>query len=97
MSDDDATNWHKVMLATATTMLTLGTGLLTTAVALAKDGAFPIKMVAGAIVVILVGGFGLFLTRPSQTSATIEKLSSAIPGNPKPPLFPAEPPTPPAG
>lgn len=91
MSDEE-TNWHKVMLATATTLLTLGTGLLTTAVAIAKEGDFPIKMVVGAIVVILVGGFGLFLTRPSQTSAKIEKLSDAIPGNPKPPLFPPAPP-----
>jgi len=91
MSEDD-TNWHKVMLGAGTTLLTLGTGLLTTAVALAKDGDFPIKMVAGGILIILVGGFGLFLTRPSQTSAKIEKLSDAIPGNPKPPMFPPAPP-----
>lgn len=97
MSDEeDATNWHKVMLKASGTVGAAGIALLTAATATATEGAFPIKMVVGGIALTLVSFFGFFLTRPSQTSATIEKLSSAIPGNPKAPLFPVEPPAPPA-
>jgi hypothetical protein len=84
----ETTNWHKVMLWGSTSIGTSGVGLLTAAAATAKEADFPVRMIAFGVMMVVLAGFGLYLTRPSQTSAKIEKISDAIPGNPKTPMFP---------
>jgi len=72
-------NWHKILL---------GIGA-----ALTVEQVVNATTVVGKIQAFLIA-FVMFLVRPSQTSAKVEKISDAIPGNPKPPEAPPPPPGP---